>query len=67
MWPAQRLGAIGGAGITGAMVLNRLLEPRMEEVAISIMGGDRDEVFYLMNKCYAIDAIANSLAATSAA
>lgn len=57
-------GAIGGAG--GAMVLNRLLEPRMEEVAVKIMGGDRNEVFYLMNKD-AIDAIGNSLAVTSAA
>ena len=38
----------------------------MEEVAIRIMGGDRDEVFYLMNKS-AIDGIGSSLAATSAA
>ena len=58
------VGAIGGAG--GAFLLNRLLEPRMEDVAIRIMGGDRDEVFYLMNKS-AIDAIGNSLAAKSAA
>ena len=58
------VGAIGGAG--GAFLLNRLLEPRMEDVAIRIMGGDRDEVFYLMNKS-AIDGIGSSLAATSAA
>ncbi len=57
-------GAIGGAG--GAILLNRLLEPRMEDVAIRIMGGDREEVFYLMNKS-AIDGIGSSLAATSAA
>ena len=57
-------GAIGGAG--AAILLNRLLEPRMEEVAIRIMGGDREEVFYLMNKS-AIDTIGGSLAVTSAA
>ncbi len=56
------VGAIGGAG--GALVLNRLLEPRFEEVAIAIVGGDRDEVFYLMNKA-AIDKIGDSLAATA--
>ena len=55
------IGAIGGAG--GAMLLNRLLEPRMEEVAIAIVGGDGDEIFYLMNKS-AIDEIGNSLATT---
>ena len=58
------VGSIGGAG--GAILLNRLLEPRMESVAITIMGGDRDEVFYLMNKS-AIDAIGSYLSATSAA
>ena len=57
-------GAIGGAG--ASILLNRVLEPRMEEVAIRIMGGDREEVFYLMNKS-AIDTIGGSLAATSAA
>ena len=57
-------GAIGGAG--AAILLNRMLEPRMEDVAITIMGGDLDEVFYLMNKS-AIDTIGSSLAATSAA
>ena len=35
----------------------------MEEVAIRIMGGDRDEVFYLINKS-AIDKVGGSLAAT---
>ena len=55
------IGAIGGAG--GAMLLNRLLEPRIEEVAKTIVGGDGDEIFYLMNKS-AIDEIGNSLAAT---
>ena len=35
----------------------------MEDVAIRIMGGDRDEVFYLMNKS-AIDGIGSALAAT---
>ena len=55
------IGAIGGAG--GAMLLNRLLEPRIEEVAITIVGGDGDEIFYLMNKS-AIDEIGNSLATT---
>ena len=56
------IGAIGGAG--GAMLLNRLLEPRMEEVAIAIVGGDSNEIFYLMNKS-AIDELGNSLATTS--
>ena len=55
------VGSIGGAG--AAILLNRLLEPRIEEVAITIMGGDREEVFYLMNKP-AIDEIGSSLAAT---
>ena len=55
------IGAIGGAG--GAMLLNRLLEPRIEEVAKTIVGGDGDEIFYLMNKS-AIDEIGNSLATT---
>ena len=57
-------GMIGGAGTS--ILLNRMLEPRMEEVVISIMGGDREEVLYLMNKS-AVDTIGKSLAATSAA
>lgn len=66
--PGSTIGAVGGAigGAGAAILLNRLLEPRMEDVAIAIMGGDREEVFYLMNKS-AIDTIGSSLAATSAA
>ena len=57
-------GLAGGmAGLGGAMMLNRLLEPRIEEVAIKLVGGDADDVFYLMNRVE-IDRIGESLAAT---
>ena len=55
-------GAVVGAG--GALLLNRLLESRIEEVAMMLMGEERDEVFYLMNKA-AIDGIGASLAGTT--
>ena len=45
------------------MLLNRALQPRIEEVAVRLVGGD--DVFYLMNK-QAIDEIGQSLAATNA-
>ena len=54
---------IGGvAGLGGGIVLNRLLQPRIEDIAI-ILVGDGDNVFYLMNKV-SIDSIGASLAAT---
>ena len=61
-------GGLGGAlaGIGGAMMLNRRLEPRIEEVAMKLVGGDADDVFYLMNRV-AIDQLGESLAATRAA
>ena len=60
-------GLAGGmAGLGGAMMLNRLLEPRIEEVAIKLVGGDADDVFYLMNRVE-IDRIGESLAATRTA
>ena len=44
-------GGLGGglAGVGGGMALNKLLQPRIEEVAIKLVGGDADDVFYLMN------------------
>ena len=61
-------GGLGGAlaGLGGAMMLNRRLEPRIEEVAMKLVGGDADDVFYLMNRVE-IDRIGESLAATRAA
>ena len=61
-------GGLGGAlaGFGGAMMLNRRLEPRIEEVAMKIVGGDSDDLFYLMNRVE-IDRIGESLAATRAA
>lgn len=61
-------GLLGGGmvGIGGGMMLNKLLQPRIEEVAIKLIGGDADDVFYLMNKVE-IDRIGESLAATQAA
>ena len=48
------------------MLLNKLLQPRIEEVAMKLIGGDADDVFYLLNKVE-IDQIGQSLAATRAA
>ena len=48
------------------MALNRLLQPRIEDVAIRLVGGDADDVFYLMNKVE-IDRIGESLTATQVA
>ena len=61
-------GGLGGAlaGLGGAMMLNRRLEPRIEEVAMMLVGGDADDVFYLMNRVE-IDRVGESLAATRAA
>ena len=60
-------GLAGGmAGLGGAMMLNRLLKPRIEEVTIKLVGGDAGDVFYLMNRVE-IDWIGESLAATRTA
>ena len=61
-------GGLGGglAGIGGGMTLNKLLQPRIEEVAMNLIGGDADDMFYLMNKVE-IDRIGESLVATQAA
>ena len=60
-------GLAGGmAGLGGAMMLNKKLEPRIEEVAIKLVGGDADDVFYLMNRVE-IDRIGESLATTRTA
>ena len=56
----------GLAGIGSGMMLNKLLQPRIEEVAMKLIGGDADDVFYLMNKIE-IDEIGESLAATQVA
>ena len=57
-------GGIAGTGV--AMLLNRALQPRIEDVAIRLVGGDADHLFYLMNMP-SIDAIGESLAATRVA
>lgn len=59
------LGALAGglAGLGGGIILNRLLQPRIEEVAMKLIGGDADDMFYLMNKIE-IDNIGQSLAET---
>ena len=59
---------LGGtmAGIGGGMLLSRMLQPRIEEVAMKLVGGDADDMYYLMNKVE-IDRIGESLAATQAA
>ena len=54
------------AGVGGGMGLNRLLQPRIEEVAIKLVGGDADDVFYLMNRVE-IDQLGQSFAATQVA
>ena len=60
-------GLAGGlAGIGSGMLLNRLLQPRIEEVAMKLIGGDADDIFYLMNKVE-IDQVGQSLAATRVA
>ena len=58
-------GGLGGAlaGIGGGMALNKLLQPRIEEVVIKLVGGDENDVFYLMNKTE-IDRVGESLVAT---
>ena len=60
-------GLAGGmAGLGGAMMLNKRLQPRIEEVAMKLVGGDADDVFYLMNRGE-IDRVGESLAATRVA
>ena len=55
---------VGGiAGVGGGMLFNRLLQPRFEEVVTKLVGGDGDDVFYLMNK-QSVDRIGTSLLAT---
>ena len=56
----------GLAGLGGGMMLNRLLQPRIEEVAMKLIGGDADDMFYLMNKVE-VDQVGDSLAATQVA
>ena len=59
------VGSVAGgfAGAGGGMLLNRMLQPRMDEVAMKLVGGDSDNLFYLMNK-QAVDRIGSSFAAT---
>ena len=45
------------------MLLNKLLQPRIEEVAVKLIGGDADDMFYLMNKAE-INQLAESFSAT---
>ena len=61
-------GGLGGvlAGMGGGMALNKLLQPRIEEVAMRLIGGEADDMFYLMNKVE-IDQLGHSFAATQVA
>ena len=60
-------GLVGGViGLPSGMMLHRRLQPRIEEVAIKLVGGDADDVFYLMNKVE-IDQLGQSFAATQVA
>ena len=58
------VGSVAGAFAGGGMLLNRMLQPRMDEIAMKLVGGDSDDLFYLMNK-QAVDGIGSSPAATS--
>ena len=61
-------GGLAGSlvGIGGGMMLNRLLQPRIEEITMKLIGGDADDIFYLMNKAE-VDQVGGSLAATQVA
>ena len=63
--PGNVIGGLGGGltGIGGGMLLNKVLQPRIEEVAMRLVGGDEDDMFYLMNKVE-IDQLAESFSAT---
>ena len=57
-------GLVGGLG--GGIALNRRLQPRIEDVATKLVGGDTDDIFYLMNKAE-IDELGRSFASTQVA
>ena len=63
---AVGMAAGGAAGLGAGLLLNRSLQPRIQDVALRLVGGDADYLFYLMNKA-AIDDLATSFAGTSAA
>ena len=56
----------GLAGLGGAVMLNKMLQPRIEEVAMRLIGGDADDMFYLMNKAE-IDGLGQSFVTTRVA
>ncbi len=56
----------GLAGLGGAVMLNKMLQPRIEEVAMRLIGGDADDMFYLMNKVE-IDELGQSFVTTRVA
>ena len=66
------IGNIGGGlvglfgGLGGGIALNKLLQPRIEDVATKLVGGDTDDIFYLMNKAE-IDELGRSFASTQVA
>ncbi len=60
-------GAAGmGAGFLGARWFNSRLQPRLEHVAIRLVGGDSEDIFYWMNKVE-IDQLGQSFATTQVA
>ena len=46
--------------------MNRRLQPRLEQVASKLVGGDQEDLFYLMNKVE-IDQLGQSFATTQVA
>ena len=55
-----------GVGLAGGWWLNRRLQPRLEQVASKLVGGDQEDLFYLMNKVE-IDQLGQSFATTQVA
>ena len=66
--PGTAVGTVvgGAAGLGYGIWLNRQIEPYIEQLAIRLVGGDADYMFYLMNKP-AIDNLGESFTTTSAA
>ena len=66
--PGTAIGGIAGgaAGLGYGIWLNRQIEPYIEQMAVRLVGGDADDMFYLMNKP-AIESLGESFVATSAA
>ena len=66
--PGTAVGGLSGGlvGIGSGRMLNKSLQPRIEEVAMRLIGGDADDMFYLMNKAE-IDGLGQSFTTTRVA